>query len=141
MMLQSLEMLPPAGSSCTCPPTCSTRTTSPPADEGGAPLAQGTLAARTALPIRFATSQWKNGPSGDPNYFPLAVWLQDPRNAGKFKALGINTYVGLWQGPTEGQLAELARQGMARSIPVKAGGFRDDFEPCAVHLYRLIAAP
>ena len=56
--------------------------------------------------------QWKNGLPADPRFFPLAVWLQDPKNAPKFKALGINTYVGLWKGPSEQQLSELARQGM-----------------------------
>jgi hypothetical protein len=40
------------------------------------------------------------------------VWLQAPANAPKFKELGINTYVGLWQGPTEAQLAELRKHGM-----------------------------
>jgi hypothetical protein len=44
---------------------------------------------------------WKNGPSVDPNYFPIAVWLQDPKNAGRYKPAGINLYVGLWRGPTE----------------------------------------
>src|SRR5688572_5025898 len=24
--------------------------------------------------------QWKNGPPSDPNYFPIAVWVQNPRN-------------------------------------------------------------
>ncbi|MCR4414854.1 MAG: beta-galactosidase [Thermoguttaceae bacterium] len=56
---------------------------------------------------------WKNGPGADPGYFPIAVWLQDPKNAAKYKAIGINVYVGLWRGPTAEQLAELKRQGMA----------------------------
>ena len=39
--------------------------------------------------------QWPNGPSpnGDPGYFPLGVWAQDPSNAEAYKALGINLYV------------------------------------------------
>ena len=52
------------------------------------------------------------GPLGDPNFFPLAVWLQNPSNAAKYKSAGINTYVGLWRGPTEEQLAKLKEQGM-----------------------------
>ena len=44
--------------------------------------------------------------------FPIAVWLQDPRNAGRSKAAGINVYVGLWKGPTEAQLAALKSAGM-----------------------------
>ena len=48
----------------------------------------------------------------DPNFFPLAVWLQSPANAAKFREAGVNLYVGLWEGPTEEQLAELKKQKM-----------------------------
>src|SRR4051794_29484362 len=48
----------------------------------------------------------------DPDVFPIAVWLQSPARAADYKAIGINTYVGLWRGPTEAQLAELKRHGM-----------------------------
>lgn len=48
----------------------------------------------------------------DPNFFPLAVWLQNPSNAPRYKAAGINTYVGLWRGPTDEQLATLKSHGM-----------------------------
>src|SRR5262245_20929161 len=44
---------------------------------------------------------WRNGPGRLADDFPLAVWLQAPRNAGRYQALGINLYVGLWRGPTE----------------------------------------
>ena len=54
-------------------------------------------------------AKWQHGPPHDAGFFPIAVWLQDPRNAGQYRAAGINTYVGLWQGPTEDQLAELRR--------------------------------
>ena len=57
-------------------------------------------------------ASWENGPSPDPGYFPLAVWLQDPRKAPAYRELGINTYVGLWRGPTEEQLAQLREAGM-----------------------------
>ena len=57
-------------------------------------------------------ARWKHGPSTDPSFFPIAVWLQSPRNAPKYKAIGINTYVGLWEGPTEKQLKELKSHGM-----------------------------
>jgi hypothetical protein len=59
-----------------------------------------------------AFAQWKNGPPSDPNYFPIAVWLQSPRNATRFKSAGINLYVGLWNGPTEEQLKALTEAGM-----------------------------
>jgi hypothetical protein len=45
-------------------------------------------------------------------FFPIAVWMQSPSNAARYKELGINTYLGLWKGPTEEQLATLARTGM-----------------------------
>jgi hypothetical protein len=56
--------------------------------------------------------RWKSGPSRDPSYFPIAVWLQDPQNASRFRAAGINLYVGLWKGPTKEQLAQLQAAGM-----------------------------
>lgn len=47
-----------------------------------------------------------------PTHFPIGVWLQDPANAPRFRAAGINTYVGLWQGPTDAQLDALKSTGM-----------------------------
>ncbi|HUF63761.1 MAG TPA: hypothetical protein VMN36_16915 [Verrucomicrobiales bacterium] len=55
---------------------------------------------------------WERGPSRDEAYFPIAVWLQQPRSAVHFREAGINLYVGLWQGPTQEQLDTLARAGM-----------------------------
>lgn len=57
-------------------------------------------------------TRWKNGPSAAEDYFPLAVWLQAPHNAAKYKAIGINMYVGLWDGPNDAQLAALAKAEM-----------------------------
>lgn len=56
--------------------------------------------------------RWKNGLPARPDYFPIGVWLQQPRNAEKYKAAGINLYIALWQGPTEAQLAELSKAKM-----------------------------
>ncbi len=61
---------------------------------------------------RDSYSQWENGLSNNPDYFPIAVWLQNPRNAEKYKAIGVNLYIGLWQGPTEQQLKDLKQAGM-----------------------------
>jgi hypothetical protein len=70
--------------------------------------------------------------------FPIAVWLQNPRNAERFKAAGINLYVGLWRGPTDEQLATLTRAGMRvicaqnevglkhRDNPIIVGWMHDD---------------
>lgn len=52
-------------------------------------------------------AQWEFGPSPDPNFFPIGVWLQNPSRASQYKAAGFNFYFGLWQGPTESQLSAL----------------------------------
>jgi hypothetical protein len=62
---------------------------------------------------RAHDASWKNGPPVDPNYFPIGVWLQDPKNAGRYKQAGINLYVALWRGPTEAQLRALNDAGMS----------------------------
>jgi hypothetical protein len=53
-----------------------------------------------------------NGVVASAERFPIAVWLQNPNNAERFKAAGINLYVGLYRGPTEEQLTTLSRAGM-----------------------------
>jgi hypothetical protein len=72
--------------------------------------------------------QWKKGLPADPTYFPIAVWLQNPANAARYKAAGINLYVALWQGPTEEQLAALKKAGMPVICDQNAVGLahRDD---------------
>src|SRR5580700_2479902 len=78
------------------------------------PVSIGLLTALAALaaaaldydPVR-PYAAFKHGPSASADYFPIAVWLQDPSNAAKFQAAGINMYIGLWEGPTEAQLAAL----------------------------------
>jgi hypothetical protein len=59
-----------------------------------------------------AYARWLRGPPPDPTFFPIAVWLQSPANADRYQQAGINTYVALWRGPTEEQLAELKKAGM-----------------------------
>jgi hypothetical protein len=49
--------------------------------------------------------RWPRGFPTDSSYFPVGVWMQNPANAERFQAVGINHYVGLWQGPTNEQLA------------------------------------
>jgi hypothetical protein len=61
---------------------------------------------------KTAYGKWENGPSSDPRFFPIAVWLQAPSRAKAYAAAGINVYVGLWKGPTEAQLADLKSAGM-----------------------------
>ena len=57
-------------------------------------------------------AKWPNGPARDPNFFPITVWLQDPDKAAEYKAIGVNLFIGLWRGPTERQLDQLAGAGM-----------------------------
>ncbi len=56
--------------------------------------------------------KWAKGPPSDPGFFPLAVWLQAPANAQRYRKAGFNTYVGLWRGPTEEQLATVEKAGL-----------------------------
>ncbi|MEN8137200.1 MAG: hypothetical protein ABFR62_02100 [Bacteroidota bacterium] len=58
------------------------------------------------------SAKWKNGLSQDPNYFPLAVWLQDAKYAKQYKEIGINLYVAKWGPVTEDYLAKLKEADM-----------------------------
>ncbi len=66
------------------------------------------LTGYTASPYQ----KYKNGPPSDNNFFPIGVWLQNPSRAEEYKSIGINFYIGLWNGPTEQQLASLKKSGM-----------------------------
>src|SRR5450432_228433 len=59
-----------------------------------------------------ADGAFRNGFPADTSFFPIGVWLQWPGRAPSYQAIGINTIVGLYEGPTEEQLAELAKHGM-----------------------------
>jgi hypothetical protein len=59
-----------------------------------------------------AGEPYQNGFPNNPNFFPIGVWLQAPVRAPNYKAIGINTFIGLWKGPTAEQLAELAKHEM-----------------------------
>jgi hypothetical protein len=75
----------------------------------------GDFSADTFLPWEGGPAyyaQWSNGPSSNQGYFPLAVWLQDPSTADRYKAIGINVFIGLWKGPTMGQLSSLTTSEM-----------------------------
>ena len=77
------------------------------------PVARCQAAVDESPPTRASGyGRWQNGPSKDAKFFPIAVWLQDPRNASKYQALGVNLYVALWKGPTAEQIAELKRRRM-----------------------------
>ncbi|GAA4314051.1 hypothetical protein [Compostibacter hankyongensis] len=65
-----------------------------------------------------------HSPLSDTAFFPIAVWLQDPSLAPRYKKAGINTYIGLWQGPTEAQLDILREAGMKLICEQNAVGLR-----------------
>lgn len=77
-------------------------------------------------------ARWKFGPPKDPSFFPIAVWLQQPRNAPRFRQAGINLYVGLWQGPTEEQLSTLREVKMPVICEQNAVGLRHLEDPIIV---------
>ena len=75
---------------------------------------------------------WKNGPSHEAEFYPIAVWLQSPRKAKQYRDAGFNTYVGLWKGPTEAQLAELKEAGMKVICHQNPVGLRHVDDPTIV---------
>ena len=75
---------------------------------------------------------WMKGPWSDPNFFPLAVWLQHPNNAERYRRAGFNTYVGLWQGPTEEQLTALKKTGLRVVCAQNAVGLRHRDDPMII---------
>jgi len=79
-----------------------------------------------------APPKWSNGPPESEAYFPIGVWLQNPRNAAKYKEAGINLYVGLHKGPTEDQLAALTKAGMPVICHQNAVGLEHKDNPIIV---------
>jgi hypothetical protein len=73
-------------------------------------IVAGIVCAEEAAKSPYA--QWSHGPEVGKDFFPIAVWLQDPPHAARYKAAGFNLYIGLWRGPTEEQLAQLKAAGM-----------------------------
>jgi hypothetical protein len=72
-------------------------------------LVHGFFALLFSIATTSASEDYSNGFPNDPNFFPIGVWMQSPARAFAYKAIGINTFVGLWKGPNEGQLAALAQ--------------------------------
>jgi hypothetical protein len=91
------------------------------------------IAADEAKPERSSPyAQWKNGPSQDPSYFPIAVWCQEPSLAPEYQRAGINLYVALWEGPTDEQLATLEKYGMQVVCAQNAVGLAHKDDPIIV---------
>ncbi len=79
-----------------------------------------------------AYAGWSHGPSTSKASFPIGVWLQSPSNAAKYQAAGINFYVGLWQGPTEEQLAALKAAKMPVICEQNAVGLAHKADPTII---------
>jgi hypothetical protein len=43
----------------------------------------------------------------DTSFFPMSVWLQSPSNATAYAAIGVNQFIGLYNGPTQNDLDTL----------------------------------
>ncbi|KAA5545394.1 hypothetical protein FYK55_07015 [Roseiconus nitratireducens] len=76
--------------------------------------------------------RWTNGVSDDPEFFPIAVWLQAPKNAKRYRDAGINLYVGLYRGPTEEQLRVLDEAGMETICSQNGVGLNSEFSDVIV---------
>lgn len=73
-----------------------------------------------ALAVALAAQDPASGPTPSKPRFPnglpagtfaIGVWLQSPANAKRYRDIGIDLYVGLYQGPTMDQLAALQAAG------------------------------
>jgi hypothetical protein len=65
----------------------------------------------TFLPWEGGSAYYRtfaHGPPSDPSFFPLTVWLQSPRNAARYAAIGINMFVGQYNDPTAADLGTMA---------------------------------
>jgi hypothetical protein len=88
--------------------------------------------APASRPVSSPYARWRHGPPADPQFFPLCVWLQHPKNAPRYKALGINTYMGLWKGPTDAQLTALRKAGMHVICHQNPVGLRGKDDPTII---------
>jgi hypothetical protein len=57
-------------------------------------------------------AKFSKGLPSDPAFFPISVWLQDPGLASQYAAIGINTFVGLWDPPSASDLAAIGGAGV-----------------------------
>lgn len=70
------------------------------------------IAAAWTIGARGEEPRFAKGLPDRPDFFPVAVWLQDTANASRYRDVGVNLYVGLWRGPTEAQLDALDAAGI-----------------------------
>ncbi|HET9957959.1 MAG TPA: hypothetical protein VFQ61_25855 [Polyangiaceae bacterium] len=75
--------------------------------------------------------KWPRGLWTDTAHFPIGVWMQNPDNAQRFRDVGINLFLGLWEGPTDEQLAGLLEQGV-RTICDQKGVWQSHLEDSTI---------
>lgn len=68
--------------------------------------------------------------TNDPNFFPIAVWSQTPEtNAANYKAIGINTFVGMYNGVTHSNLQATNSNGMVMIADQNSVALNDSLSP------------
>src|SRR3954465_12417417 len=92
----------------------------------------GPLSAAEALASPSPYARWTKGPSSDPSFFPIAVWLQNPKNATRYKAAGINVFVAVRRGPTEAQLQSLKEAGVQLLCSQNSTGLSNKNNPTII---------
>lgn len=83
---------------------------SPAGSDGGSDASTDVATSDTTSPLD-QIGPWP-GPYSDPTFFPISVWLQSPSSAPQYAAIGINQYIGLYQGPTQSDLTTLSQDNM-----------------------------
>jgi hypothetical protein len=74
---------------------------------GDASADEGDFSGDTFLPWYGGPAyhaRWPNGLSPSASYVPIGVWMQQPINAERYRDVGVNLFIGLWEGPTDEQL-------------------------------------
>ncbi len=105
-------------------------------DNGSQTLGWQTAGVAAPEPVRWFGgpsyyARWPNGFPSDPSFFPIGVWMQNPINAARFRAVGVNHYVGLWQGPTAEQLTAAASAGMP-AVCEQAGVWQENLASATI---------
>jgi hypothetical protein len=83
----------------------------------GAVSAISDSSASSGNAVKFGSSSTGGAVNGlltsDPNFFPIGVWSQTPEsNGAAYKNIGINTFVGLYDGTTHSNLSALSTNGL-----------------------------
>lgn len=79
------------------------------------PLVLALVCATTQLVAQHVSAQFDQARPKDDKFFQVAVWLQSPHNAKRYRDIGVNLFVGLYHGPTAEQLeVALGPYGLAR---------------------------